>query len=132
MNTMIVYAADSLATNLNGAVSGCPTAGNLNNITDFINFFTCTLMNAVVPLFVALAVAGFVYGIIKYFLNPDNEEKRKDGKSFMIWGLVALFVMVSIWGLVGIFSGTFLNGKTALPQLPSMSSSNNNGNAPEY
>jgi hypothetical protein len=120
MNTMIAYAAtDSLAKNLNGAVSSCPSAGNLSSLTDFINFFTCTLMNAIVPLFVALAVVGFIYGIIKYFLNPDNEEKRKDGKSFMIWGLVALFVMVSIWGLVGILSNTFLNGGgTVLPMLP--------------
>lgn len=111
---MIAYAAD----NLNGAVSSCPGVGGIKSLTDLINFFTCTLMNAVVPLLVALAVVGFVYGIIKFFLNPDNEEKRKDGKNFMFWGIVTLFVMVSIWGLVGIFSGTFLNGKSALPSLP--------------
>lgn len=114
MNTMIAYAA---ADNLSGAVSSCPGVGEMKSLTDIINFITCTLMNAVVPLLVALAVVGFVYGIIKYFLNPDNEEKRKDGKSFMLWGLVSLFVMVSIWGLVGIFSGTF-GVKSALPSLP--------------
>ena len=37
---------------------------------------------------------------------------------FMFWGIVTLFVMVSIWGLVGIFSSTFLNGKTLMPGLP--------------
>jgi uncharacterized membrane protein len=103
---------------LNGAVDSCPGAGGIKSLTDLINFFTCTLVNAVVPLLVALAVVGFVYGIIKYFLNPDNEEKRKDGKSFMLWGLVTLFVIVSIWGLVGILSGTFLDGTTVLPGLP--------------
>ena len=113
---MVAYAASD---NLNGAIDGtCPTAGSLNNVTDLINFFTCTLMQAVVPLLVALAVVSFVYGIIQYFLFPDNEEKRKAGKTFMFWGIVTLFVMVSIWGLVGIFSGTFLDGKTVLPSLP--------------
>jgi len=117
MNTMIAYAAD----NLNGAVTSCPAVGNLGSLTDIINFFTCTLMKAVVPLLVSLAVVGFVYGIIQYFLNPDNEEKKKAGKSYMFWGIVTLFVMVSIWGLVGVFSSTFLDGKTALPHLPESS-----------
>lgn len=112
MNSSIVYAAETA-----GKIV-CPSSGEINSLTDFINFFTCTLMNAVVPLLVAVAVASFVYGIIQYFLFPDNEEKRKAGKSFMFWGLVTLFVMVSIWGLVGIFSNTFLDGKTVLPSLP--------------
>lgn len=117
ITTAIAYAENGTDT-LNGAVSSCPTSGNLKSLTDFINFFTCTLLRSVVPLLVALSVVGFVYGIIKYFLNPDNEEKRKDGKTFMFWGLIALFVMVSIWGLVGIFSYTFLDGKTVMPYLP--------------
>lgn len=90
----------------------------ITDLTSIINFFTCTIMNAIVPLLMGLAIIGFVYGVIKYFLNPDNEEKRKDGKSFMFWGIVTLFVMVSIWGLVGILSNTFLDGKTVLPSLP--------------
>jgi len=114
MITMIAHAAD----NLNGAVSSCPTAGQINNLTDLVNFGTCTLMKAIVPLLVGLAVVGFVYGIIQYFLNPDNEEKRKQGKSFMLWGLISLFVMVSIWALVGIFTGTFTGKNPVLPSLP--------------
>jgi len=93
-------------------------SAGLTNLTNFINFFTCTLMNAVIPLLVSLSVAGFVYGIIQYFLFPDNEEKRKNGKAFMLWGIITLFVMVSIWGLVGILSSTFLGGVKALPGLP--------------
>ena len=101
-----------------GIIKDCKTDGPFNNVTELINFGTCTIMNAIVPLLVALAVVGFVYGVIKYFLNPENEEKRKNGKSFMLWGLVTLFVIVSIWGLVGILSNTFTDGKTAIPQLP--------------
>ena len=92
---------------LAGTEITCPEGG-LKSLTDLINWFTCTLMQAVVPLLMALALAAFVYGIIKYFLNPDNEEKRKEGKGYMFWGLISLFVMVSLWGLVGIFSNTFL------------------------
>lgn len=114
INTMIAYAVED------------PNVGNIvckdltiNNLTDFINYFTCTLMNAVVPLLVGLAVVAFVYGIIKYFLNPESEEKRKEGKSYMFWGLVTLFVMVSIWALVGIFASSLTPDKPLLiPSLP--------------
>jgi hypothetical protein len=101
-----------------GVVDVCPTSGQIHSLTDLINFVTCTLMNAIVPLLVSLAIAGFVYGIIQYFLNPENEEKRKNGKSFMLWGLITLFVMVSIWGLVGVLSNTFLDGNIVIPGLP--------------
>ncbi len=101
-------------------MDSCPTAGNLENITDIINFASCTLANAVIPLLIGLAVTAFVYGIIQFFLNPDNEEKRKAGKSYMLWGVIALFVMVSFWGLVGILSDTFTPGGNTvyMPGLP--------------
>lgn len=93
--------------------------GKIDSLTELINWFTCTLLDAVIPLLVALAVAAFVYGIIQYFLNPENEEKRKAGKSYMFWGLITLFVMVSLWGIVGILSNTFLDGADpVLPGLP--------------
>lgn len=95
------------AAKLIGTEIDCPSG--IKSLTDLINWFTCTLVNSVIPLLFALALAGFVYGIIKYFLNPENEEQKKAGKNFMIWGIVAIFVMVSIWGLVGLLSGTFLN-----------------------
>ena len=104
------------AADLAGTTIDC--SAGITSLTNLINWFTCTLMNAIVPLLGALAVVGFIYGIIKFFLNPDNEEKRKEGKSFMLWGIITIFVMVSIWGLVGLFSNTFLGGRTqVLPTL---------------
>ena len=115
---MIINTVEAVGSIGGSGVTGSCGSG-ITTLTSLINFFTCTLMNAVVPLLMALSVVGFVYGIIQYFLNPDNEEKRKAGKSFMLWGLVALFVIVSIWGLVGILSNTFLGSShTYLPSLP--------------
>jgi len=103
----VAEAAKVLGTNLD-------CGAGITNLTNLINFFTCTIIDSVIPLLFVLSIAGFVYGIMQYFLNPENEEKRKQGKSFMLWGIVALFVMVSIWGLVGILSNTFLGEKPAV------------------
>ncbi len=81
-----------------------------------INWASCMLIKSVVPLLFTLATVGFIWGVIQYMLNPDNEEKRKEGKSFMLWGIIALFVIISMWGLVGVLTNTF-GLKTLLPQL---------------
>lgn len=94
----------------------CSEANPLTSIAGFLNFFTCTIVVSVIPLLFTLATAAFIWGIIQYFLNPENEENRKKGKSFMIWGIIALFVMVSMWGLVGVIGNTF-GVKTLLPQV---------------
>lgn len=86
---------------------------SLGNLMDFAS---CLILKSVLPLLTTLAVASFIWGIIQFFLNPYNEKKREDGKGYMIWGLVSLFVMVSIWGIVNIFSETF-GIETFIPQL---------------
>jgi len=89
---------------------------SLKSIGGIFNFFSCTLIKSIVPFLFSLATVAFIWGIIQYFLNPENEENRKKGKSFMLWGIIALFVMISMWGLVGVLSNTF-GVKTLLPQL---------------
>jgi hypothetical protein len=97
-------------------VDACSNSAGLKSIGGIFTFFSCTLMKTIVPFLFTLATAAFIWGIIQFFLNPENEEKRKNGKSYMIWGIIALFVMISMWGLVGVLSNTF-GVKTLLPQL---------------
>ena len=88
------------------------TASNMKSIEGIINWGTCVLSRSVIPLLFALAVVAFIWGVIQFYLNPENEEKRKKGKSFIVGGLVALFIMVAMWGIVGIFTTTFDLGNT--------------------
>ncbi len=36
-----------------------------------------------------------------------SEEKREEGKQTVYYGVIALFVMMSIWGFVNILNNTF-------------------------
>lgn len=92
-----------------------------NSITDvasLLGYAACLVIKAVVPLLIALAVMVFIYGVVQYVMNGDNEEKRKQGRSFMIYGIIALFVMISIWGLVQVLANTF-HINVVIPQLQS-------------
>jgi hypothetical protein len=89
---------------------------SLKTLGDLVNWASCTLIKTIIPLLFTLAVAGFIWGIIQFYLNPNNEEQRKSGKAFMLWGIIALFVMISMWGLVAVLGNTF-GVKTLIPQL---------------
>ncbi len=55
---------------------------------------------------IALAIVWFIWNIFRYIISTD-EIKTKEARDAIIWGIVAIFVMVSIWGLVAIFQYTF-------------------------
>ena len=56
---------------------------------------------------IGLAIVFFFWGLAKYILNAGDEEKKKEGRNIMIWGVIALFIMVSIWGIVSVLADTF-------------------------
>jgi len=61
----------------------------------------------VVPLIFAFIFFVFVWGVIKYFfLSMGNEEKRKEGKQFVMWGFLGMAILFSIWGLISILLST--------------------------
>ena len=78
-----------------------------------------TLINRLIPFIIALTVLVFLWGVFR-FVTAQDAEKRKEAKGYILWGIVGLFVMVSVWGLVNILVRTFsLNTNApALPQVP--------------
>lgn len=65
------------------------------------------LMSKIVPLIFGLSVIYFMWGLSQFILHDaGNEKTREDGKKKMLWGLVALFVFVSIFGILNFISKT--------------------------
>ena len=89
----------------------CPDPST--NVQTFLGFFTCIINNSIIPLIFAVAIVMFIWGVVQFFiLNSDEEAKRAQGKQFMIWGIIALTVMLCVWGLVAIVGHTFLGSKS--------------------
>jgi hypothetical protein len=66
------------------------------------------VLNAAVYFIMVLAILGFIYGAIKFLYTAGDDASRVQGKQLMIWGTLALFVMVAVWGIVAIIARTFL------------------------
>jgi predicted PurR-regulated permease PerM len=58
------------------------------------------IINPLIGFLMALAVAYFIYGVVRYLLSPENEEIRKTSKSQMLWGIIGLFIMISVFGIM--------------------------------
>jgi len=70
--------------------------GNLFNLFDAI----IGILDLLVSIIIGLALVFFLWGVAKFILNSDDPKKVAEGKQVMIWGIIALFVMVSVWGIV--------------------------------
>lgn len=66
-----------------------------------------TLISSLIPILMTVAFLAFLWGLIKYISSAGDPQKAFEGKSIMIYGVIALFVMVSIWGLTSFIGGVF-------------------------
>ncbi|OGI57626.1 hypothetical protein A2906_00120 [Candidatus Nomurabacteria bacterium RIFCSPLOWO2_01_FULL_37_25] len=69
------------------------------------------VLNAVVPILIALGVVYFVWGVVTYVISNDEEAKEK-GRNRIIFGIIGLAIIIGLWGLVNILGRTFGIGST--------------------
>lgn len=90
-------------------------AAGPTNFKSFTEVLT-GIIGLLVPVLIGISLLAFLWGLTKFILAAGNEDAIADGKKLMIWGLVALFVMVSIWGIVSLLAGSF-GFNFGIPQL---------------
>jgi len=77
------------------------------------------IIDLIIPLLILLAVLFFIWGVIQYVINTDDEEAKTKGRDRMIAGLVGFAVIFAMWGLVRIVQNTFgVQSGEVTPQIP--------------
>lgn len=71
----------------------------LNNIITFI-------VNPIIYLLIGLAVIYFLWGVLVFIRNAENPEKRSEGASHILWGIVGIAIMFSVFALVHVIENT--------------------------
>lgn len=75
------------------------------NFKEVANNVTGNILTSATTLLMTAAFVLFFYGIVRFIYdrsNGDDTRLEKD-KEAMLWGLIALFVMVSTWGIIKLF-----------------------------
>ncbi len=63
------------------------------------------LLNTATGVLVALALVAFLYGAA-YNMMKAGERGGTALRQFLVWGIIILFVMVSIWGILNLLQQT--------------------------
>ena len=77
-------------------------------------------LDLLVPFLVGLAVVLFLWGVLTYVMAGADDEKKKNARNFMIWGIIAIFVMVSVWGIIEILTNLFGTNVVTPPPTPQL------------
>ena len=81
-----------------------PTPTNFSQLVDV--FFE--LLVTALPVIVGLAFLVFFWGLVKFIFRIGGDERAvAEGKKFMVWGLIALFIIVSFWAILAFAYGEF-------------------------
>jgi|CXWK01.1.fsa_nt_gi hypothetical protein len=66
------------------------------------------IVDILIPFMAALALLYFFWGLAQFILKSGDSDSHENGRQTMIWGIVALFVIVAVWGLVAFIQDAFL------------------------
>ena len=78
-----------------------------------------TILTQAVPALVTVALMVYVMSAVVLVARAQNDEARKTGRKRMLWGIIGIFVMVSVWGFVAILQDVFGIGSSTVPSRPS-------------
>lgn len=77
------------------------------------------IINPILVLLVAVAILVFFKGLVVFMSKSGDSKSHADGRNLMVWGLIAIFVMVSVFGIIRFAYNDFgFKNPFGLPTLP--------------
>ena len=65
------------------------------------------IVDPAIYLLITLAAIYFIWGVFLFIKDYDNEEGRTKGKKHLIWGIIGLFIMLSVQAIVSLMIDQF-------------------------
>ncbi len=72
------------------------------------------------PILFAAAFLVFFWGLSKFILNSGNEAENTKGKNFMLWGILALFILFTFLAIINLASRDLELGGASQGNLPKL------------
>jgi hypothetical protein len=91
------------------AASLMPELAHAVTFKQISDTFINSVVTSIMGFLILGATAAFFYGITRYIIGArdGDAQKIKDGNQTILWGGVALFMMVSVWGIISYVQGSF-------------------------
>jgi len=82
-------------------------------VNNILGKITSEILQPAAEVVFAAGFLLFLWGLVKFLYNVEEGGENSEGKQHMLWGIIGVFVMVSIWGIIKLLDATF--GLGALP-----------------
>jgi hypothetical protein len=102
---------------INIAYAAEDTIENLYQVAPFVNEY----INLAYYIMLALSVFMLIWGIFKFIIYAGDENGRKEGRTIIFWGVIGIFIMLSIWGIVNLLGNTVGLAPTGSIEVPVIS-----------
>jgi membrane protein CcdC involved in cytochrome C biogenesis len=81
----------------------------------------------IIPILFGLSFIVFFWGLSKFILNAGNKTELEKGKSYIMWGILILFILISFRAIISFIAGELDFGDVSgIPQLKSSGSMDTN------
>lgn len=87
--------------------TGESSCSQIQTFADLLQCGTNAVITPLIYLISAVALLVFLWGVFQYIKEAGNDAKRAEASKMILYGLIGLFVMVSVWGLVYVIKNTF-------------------------
>jgi uncharacterized membrane protein YjfL (UPF0719 family) len=79
---------------------------------NFVEFAELILrfFRGVTSILLALTVLGLMYGVVLYFVNANDPQKREEIRPYLLWAVVGIAVTFGVWGFVELLSASLFGG----------------------
>lgn len=81
----------------------------IRDIESGLGFFSIAL-DRILPILVLITLFYFIYSVVVFVWKSRGGEEASDEKRKILWGIIGLFVILSIWGIIGVVSRTLGTG----------------------
>ena len=100
-------------------VTNCQAYGSFGaNVCDVIQVARATI-GYLNPILFALCFVVFFWGLSKFILNSGSKDEIEKGKDYMVWAIIALFILISFRAIIAfITSDLGFGNSSATPQIP--------------
>ena len=69
--------------------------------------FVDLIINPAILVIFSLGMLMFVWGLVQFLKSLSDGKVSEDGKQHMIYGVLGMFIMVSVFGIISLISNTF-------------------------
>ncbi len=77
------------------------------NATSLVKSIHELITKQLIPLMILLALIYVIYAVVEFIRENEDTKARQEKQQKIFWGVIGLFVLISVWALVALVANSF-------------------------